>query len=127
MDLDPAIFVIDLQDANKKINFFNIFSAYYFLNVHLHNFSKKKVKKSHKIVGIKVFFYYFCMMIEGSGSGSRPIPLTDGSGSGSRRPKNMWIRIRNTALVGSRLIFSLQITLQGGLRINSNVIHTLKT
>jgi hypothetical protein len=33
------------------------------------------------------------MMIEGSGSGS--IPLTSGSGSG--RPKNMWIRIRNTA------------------------------
>jgi hypothetical protein len=31
-------------------------------------------------------------MIEGSGS----IPLT--SGSGSLRPKNMWIRIRNTAL-----------------------------
>ncbi len=40
-------------------------------------------------------------MIEGSGSGSRAgsgyIPLT--SGSGSRKPKNMWIRIRirNTA------------------------------
>jgi hypothetical protein len=32
------------------------------------------------------------MMIEGPGSGS--IPLT--SGSGSERPKNMWIRIRNT-------------------------------
>jgi hypothetical protein len=32
-------------------------------------------------------------MIEGSGS----IPLTHGSESGSRRPKNMWIRIRNTA------------------------------
>ncbi len=31
-------------------------------------------------------------MIEGSGSGS--IPLTSGSGSG--RPKNKWIRIRNT-------------------------------
>ncbi len=43
------------------------------------------------------FSYYFCMMIEGSGS----IPLT--SRSGSRRPKNMWIRwirIRNTAFVG---------------------------
>jgi hypothetical protein len=39
------------------------------------------------------FSYYFCMMIEGSGS----IPLTSGAGSGSWRPKNMWIRIRNTA------------------------------
>jgi hypothetical protein len=48
------------------------------------------------------FSYYFCMMIEGSGSragsGSGSISLTSGSGSG--RPKNMWIRwirIRNTA------------------------------
>jgi hypothetical protein len=32
------------------------------------------------------FSFYFCMMIEGSGS----IPLTNGSGM----PKNMWIRIR---------------------------------
>ncbi len=31
-------------------------------------------------------------MIEGSGS----IPPTNGSGSGSRRPKNTWIRIRNS-------------------------------
>jgi hypothetical protein len=40
------------------------------------------------------------MMTEGYGSGSRAgsgsgsIPLTSGSGSG--RPKNVWIRIRNT-------------------------------
>ena len=38
MDPDPAIFVIDLQVANKKQNF----SAYFFLKVpvHLHHFSK---------------------------------------------------------------------------------------
>ncbi len=89
LDPDPAIFVIDLQDASKKLIFSTIFSACYFLKVHLHYFSKIKVKKSHKIVG---FSYYFCMMIEGSGS----IPLTSGSESG--RPKNTWIRwIRNTA------------------------------
>ncbi len=57
-------------------------------------FQRWKVKKSHKIVGITGFSYYFCMMIEGSRSGSGPIPLNIGSGSGSRRPKNMWIRIR---------------------------------
>jgi len=34
-DPDPAIFATDLQDANKKL----IFSAYYFLKVHLHHFS----------------------------------------------------------------------------------------
>jgi hypothetical protein len=51
------------------------------------------------------FSYYFCLMIEESGSGSRAgsgsrsIPLTNESGSG--RSKNTWIRwirIRNTGL-----------------------------
>ncbi len=38
-DPDPAIFLIDLQDANKKlICLFKIFYAYYFFKVHLHNF-----------------------------------------------------------------------------------------
>jgi hypothetical protein len=39
-DPDPAIFVIDLQDANKKL-----LSAYYLLKVHLHHFSKIKSQK----------------------------------------------------------------------------------
>jgi hypothetical protein len=51
MDSDPAIFIVDLQDANKNY-FFLSFSAYYFLMVQVHNFSETK---SHKIVGIKVF------------------------------------------------------------------------
>ncbi len=59
LDPDPAIFVIDLQDANKKLNILKKFSAYYFLNVHLHHFSKKKVKKSHNVVRIKVFITIF--------------------------------------------------------------------
>ncbi len=65
-------------------------------------FKDKKSKRSHKAVGIKVFLTFFCLVIEGSSSGSRSILMTDGSGSGSRRPKNIWIRlirirIRNTA------------------------------
>ncbi len=50
MDPDSAIFVIDLQDANKKNIFLTTFSASYFLKVRLHNFSKINtvVKKSHK-------------------------------------------------------------------------------
>jgi hypothetical protein len=44
MDPDPAVFVTDLQDANKKL-IFSIFSAFYFLKVHLHNFSKIKSQK----------------------------------------------------------------------------------
>ncbi len=101
LDPNSAIFVIDLQDANKKLIFYLIFSAYYFLKVHLHLFSKIKSQKESQNSRNLGFSYYFCMMIEGSRSGS--IPLTNGSG-GSRRPKNMWsrwirirFRIRNTA------------------------------
>jgi hypothetical protein len=47
-DPDPAISIIDLQDANKKLILKKSFYAYYFLKVHLHNFSKIKVKKVKK-------------------------------------------------------------------------------
>jgi hypothetical protein len=58
-----------------------IFSAYFFLKVHLHNFSNKKSQNSRN----QGFFSLFCLMIEVSGS----VPLTNGSRSGSRRPTNM--------------------------------------
>ncbi len=62
MDPDPAIFVIDLQDANKTITFKKRrFSAYYFLKVHLYNFSKITIHYCRK----QGFAYYFCLMIEG--------------------------------------------------------------
>jgi hypothetical protein len=92
-DPDPAIFVIDLQDASKKLIFYTISSAYYFLEVHLHHFSKIKSQKGSQNRRNQGFSYYFCMMIEGFGSGS--IPLTSvadprvfgppGSGSTSQR------------------------------------------
>ncbi len=41
-------------------------------------FKDEKSKRSHKTVGIKGFSCYFCLLTEGSGSGS--IPLTNGSG-----------------------------------------------
>ncbi len=44
-DPDPSIFMIDLQDANKKIIIKKVFSAYYFLKVLLHHFSKVKSQK----------------------------------------------------------------------------------
>jgi hypothetical protein len=45
-DPDPAIFIIDLQGADKKLSCFKkSFSAYYFLKVHLHHFSKIKIQK----------------------------------------------------------------------------------
>ncbi len=64
------------------------FSAYDFLKLHIHHFSKIKIQKESQNRRKQGFSYYFCMMIEGSGS----IPLTSGSGSGSWRPKNTWIR-----------------------------------
>jgi hypothetical protein len=88
VDPDPAIFVIDLQDASKKLILNTIFSAYYFLNVHLHHVSKIKSQKESQKKRNQGFSYYFCMMM-------------GGSGSGSERPKNIWIQIRiqNTASV----------------------------
>jgi hypothetical protein len=48
-DPDPAIFVIDLQDANKKQIFFRqVFLLFYFLKVHLHHFQIKSQKEVTK-------------------------------------------------------------------------------
>jgi hypothetical protein len=44
-DPDPAIFVTDLQDFNKKVIISPSFSAYSFSKVHLHHFSKITSKK----------------------------------------------------------------------------------
>jgi hypothetical protein len=73
---DPAIFVSDLQDASKKLIFNTIFSAYYFLKAHLHHFSKIKSQKESQNSRNQGFSYYFCIMIEGSGSGSVPLRLS---------------------------------------------------
>jgi hypothetical protein len=52
-DPDPAIFAIDLQDANKKIckKLFLLFR----LKGTFTSFFKEKNKRNHKTVGIKVF------------------------------------------------------------------------
>ncbi len=114
---DPAIFIVDLQDA-KKTSLKKVFLLITYLlfegTVHLHHFSDKKVQKKPQNSMNQGFSYNFCLAIEGSGSGSIPC-LTNGSpdpggpkkcgsggtlslsnGSGTGRPKNMWIR--STAL-----------------------------
>ncbi len=96
-DSDPAIFVSDLQDVNKKLFFVFNLLLLLFDGTFTSFFKDKKSYRSKKTVGINVF-YHFCLMIEGSGL----VYLTNGSGSGSRRPKNIWIIririwIRNTA------------------------------
>jgi hypothetical protein len=71
----------------KKLIFNKIFSAYYFLKVHLYHFSKIKSQKESQNGRNQGFSYYFCMMIEGAGAGSGSIPPTSGSGSGAGRSK----------------------------------------
>ncbi len=46
---------------------------------------------------MKSWSYYFCLMMERSGAGSGTVLVTNGSGCGSGRPKNIRIRIPNTA------------------------------
>ncbi len=65
--------------CQQTLILFKKFSAFNFLKVHLHHFSKIKSQKELQNSRNQGSSYYFCKMIEGSGSGS--IPLTNGSGS----------------------------------------------
>jgi hypothetical protein len=68
MDPDPAIFVTDLQDADKKLVLIFILSAFYFLKVYLHHFLKIKSQNESRNSRNQGFSNFFCMMVEGSGS-----------------------------------------------------------
>ncbi len=91
------------SSCQQKTNWFKkVFRYITFLRYLYIIFKDKKSKRCQKTVE-QGFSYYICLMIVGSGSGSRAgsgsgsIPLTNGSESGCGRPKNTWIRIRNTA------------------------------
>ncbi len=58
-DLDPAIFVIDLQDANKNLIQKKIFCLLLLKGTFTSFFNDKKSKRSHKTVGRKVFLIVF--------------------------------------------------------------------
>ncbi len=72
----------------------------YFLNVHLHHFSKIKVIKKSQNSRNQCFSYYFCLMIERSGSltyvfgpsGSGSISQKSGFETG--RPKKWYVFVR---------------------------------
>jgi hypothetical protein len=65
LDPDPDIFIIDLQDANKKLFFLKFFCLLLFEGK-FKSFSKDvKSTSSHQTVGIKVFLPIFCLMIQG--------------------------------------------------------------
>jgi hypothetical protein len=59
-DADPACFVIDFQDANKKqICLKKIFCSLLFEGTFTSFFIDRKSQKCHKAVGIKVFLTIF--------------------------------------------------------------------
>jgi hypothetical protein len=58
-DADPAIFFMDLQDANKKPIFLKLFCLLLFEVTFTSLFEDKKSKRSHKAVRIKVFLNNF--------------------------------------------------------------------
>jgi hypothetical protein len=82
-DADPSVFIIDLNDANKKLVFKKKFPCILLFEGTFTSFIKIKSHNS-KNEGLSYYKVPICLMIEGSIS---------------RRPKNMWIRIRirNTA------------------------------
>ncbi len=83
-----CFFFIDLQDANKKQFFFKKLSCLLLFEgtcTMYIIFQRQKLKKKSQNSRNQGFSYYFCLMIEGSGS--RSVPPTYGSGSGSRRPQ----------------------------------------
>jgi hypothetical protein len=59
MDHDPAIFLIDLQDPNEKLILNKFFFLLLFEGTFTPFFKDKKLKRSHKTVGIKVFLTIF--------------------------------------------------------------------
>ncbi len=75
-DPDPALFVTDLQDANKKLFFSKFFCLLLFEGTFISFFKDKRSSGSHKTAGIMVFLTIF------AGAGYDPGgPKTYGSGS----------------------------------------------
>jgi hypothetical protein len=58
-DADPAIFIIDLQDANQKRIKKKVFLFIIFEGSFTSFFKDKKSKRSHKTIGTKVFLTLF--------------------------------------------------------------------
>ncbi len=86
-----AIFVSDLQAVNEKLFFFSYFFCFLLFDGTFTSFRYKITKKSQNSRN-QCFSYYFCLMIEGSWSGS--VSLTNGSGWGGLKHMDPGIRIR---------------------------------
>jgi hypothetical protein len=60
-DSDPSIFIIDLQDANKKLIKKKFFCILLLEDTFTSFFKGKKSKRSHKTAEIKVFLTIFAL------------------------------------------------------------------
>ncbi len=141
-DPDPAIFVTNLQDANKKLTEKKV-SDYYFLKVPFIYiiFQSKKTKRSHKTVGIDVFIFIFCLMIEGwykdpdqylwlmdpdpggpqtCGSGHETLHATEWRQLGSLKVRTIVLRIGIVLLAIQRVECLNGILVEVSGHINSN-------
>jgi hypothetical protein len=105
---DPAIFVIDLQDASKKLIFNTILFCLLLFEGTFTSFSKIKSQKESQNRRNQFFSYYFCMMIEGSGSGSGSRAGSragsgsisgSGSGSGTLTETVHFLKLSNLSLI----------------------------
>jgi hypothetical protein len=80
-----------------------LLTTYYFVNLHLHYYSKHteitKQKKSR-------FFVLFLLMMEGFGSGDGSVPRNNGSGRPPKLNGILWIGIRNT-VQGNQVIHKI--------------------
>jgi hypothetical protein len=94
-------------DADPDPAFKKKFFCYYFLKIHLHRFSKdKKSKRSDKKSQNsrnQGCSYYFCLIIEGSGS-ERPKPCGSGGFGSETLVNNMLFGIGTGTVPGNRVI-----------------------
>ncbi len=83
---DPALFVIDFQDAKKKRFFSDLFCLLLSVGTLTSVFKVMMSLRSHYTAEIKVV-NFLCLLMEGSESGAGSVP--NNYGSGSRRPENI--------------------------------------
>ncbi len=94
LDPDSVLYVSNMQDANKKYVFSNLFCLLLSIGkVHFICLQRSKViKKSLSVPYKSRFSLMFCLLIEGSGS----VQIT-GTDPDLGGPRNIRIRIRNTS------------------------------
>ncbi len=78
----------------------------------VHLYHSSNIKRSYKTAEIKVFLYFFCLMMEGFGAGSRAgfVLATNGSGcrSGGQKHTDTKDLDPNTAFIVTKFVVYLE-------------------